>query len=567
MNGVVALAGLLAAAAGKKAAKPNFVFLHDESTDGRLYLPESTAVPIPNIRSLQARGVTFDNHYVNVPICCPSRGSMWSGRQPHNVPHMHNGIAIRGAWNNYEGVGIGSTRPGVNEDDLMGPHLASAGYTTQITGKTDWRSGGHSLTTMVDSWTIYARFPYSVPEQGGFHIWGDCGGNLSVLPGNTSAHEGDWKIVHQNTEWIGSTAHSSQPFFLYQGLNIVHPEYDTSEEYLKRIDQSAIKIPFWPPLETLHPCDFQTTLKKGCALPYPYQNTSEHKRSVIAGYYAMIAEYDDMVGEYITAIDKAGLTDSTIFVLSSDHGDMQMQHQQFYKMVAYEGSTHVPLVIAPGKNFPELKFRGRVRHLTSHIDMYPTFMALAGATPPAGLDGQSLVPFLTSGESPEHPTSILSQFHGENLVMSWYMVREGEMKATFWGTGKQHPPQIFNLTEDPDENHNLALDPDAGPLIAKMEALIMSKVDYPKVSMQVAEDNIAMAKWWTQNQSLWKCIVNGTCELPKKTANGVALNPEWGQLWQLGPAGYWMAWEEWINSPPKVVPCMAAMEYAWPPAQ
>jgi hypothetical protein len=40
-------------------------------------------------------------------------------------------------------------------------------------------------------------------------------------------------------------------------------------------------------LEELHPCDFQTTLKKGCALPYSYQNTSAHKRSIIAGYYAM----------------------------------------------------------------------------------------------------------------------------------------------------------------------------------------------------------------------------------------------------------------------------------------
>jgi len=43
---------------------------------------------------------------VNVPICCPSRASMWSGRQPHTVPHMHNDLAVRGAWNNYEGVSL-----------------------------------------------------------------------------------------------------------------------------------------------------------------------------------------------------------------------------------------------------------------------------------------------------------------------------------------------------------------------------------------------------------------------------------------------------------------------------
>lgn len=50
------------------------------------------------------------------------------------------------------------------------------------------------------------------------------------------------------------------------------------------------------------------------------------------------------------------------------------------------------------------------------------------------------------------------------------------MKATFWGTGKEHPPQIFNLTADPDENDNLALDPNAGPLIAQMEKLLLAQV-------------------------------------------------------------------------------------------
>ena len=46
--------------------------------------------------------------------------------------------------------------------------------------------------------------------------------------------------------------------------------------------------------------------------------------------------------------------------------------------MAYEGSSHVPLVIAPGKDFPSLAFRGRVRDLTSHVDMMPTFLGLAG---------------------------------------------------------------------------------------------------------------------------------------------------------------------------------------------
>jgi hypothetical protein len=63
-----------------------------------------------------------------------------------------------------------------------------------------------------------------------------------VLPGNQSAHKADWNVVRQNTEWVDSNGSISQPFFLYQGLNIVHPLYDTSQEYIDRIDQAAIKV-------------------------------------------------------------------------------------------------------------------------------------------------------------------------------------------------------------------------------------------------------------------------------------------------------------------------------------
>ncbi len=85
-NSLLAAAGAGTAAAGAASApaRPNFVFLHCESTDGRLYRPGSPA-PIPNIRALQARGVTFDANYANAPVCCPSRSSMLSGRYPHKV--------------------------------------------------------------------------------------------------------------------------------------------------------------------------------------------------------------------------------------------------------------------------------------------------------------------------------------------------------------------------------------------------------------------------------------------------------------------------------------------------
>jgi arylsulfatase A-like enzyme len=50
--------------------------------------------------------VQFDTHYVNAPVCCPSRASIWSGRQPHKINHTqvdNPALVVNGAWNNYEG--------------------------------------------------------------------------------------------------------------------------------------------------------------------------------------------------------------------------------------------------------------------------------------------------------------------------------------------------------------------------------------------------------------------------------------------------------------------------------
>ena len=50
-----------------------------------------------------------------------------------------------------------------------------------------------------------------------------------------------------------------------------------------------------------------------------------------------------MIGGYVQAVEDAGMIESTIIVCAADHGDMQMEHQQFYKMVAFEASTRVPV--------------------------------------------------------------------------------------------------------------------------------------------------------------------------------------------------------------------------------
>ena len=66
----------------------------------------------------------FDAHYVQAPVCCPSRSSLWAGRFPHKIPHKqvkNEGLLVRGVWNNYEGNPEGYS-------DLLGDVLDRHGY-------------------------------------------------------------------------------------------------------------------------------------------------------------------------------------------------------------------------------------------------------------------------------------------------------------------------------------------------------------------------------------------------------------------------------------------------------
>ena len=109
-------------------------------------------------------------------------------------------------------------------------------------------------------------------------------------------------------------------------------------------------------METLHPCDLQSSMLKGC-IPAGGNTSAAAKafydparrRRLRQIYLAMIAEYDAMVGSYVAAVERnAEVWENTIWILTSDHGDMQMEHQQFYKMTPYDASSSVPMVVFQG---------------------------------------------------------------------------------------------------------------------------------------------------------------------------------------------------------------------------
>eukprot|EP00054_Salpingoeca_dolichothecata_P015304 m.87886 g.87886 ORF g.87886 m.87886 type:complete len:295 (-) comp21428_c0_seq2:149-1033(-) len=282
----------------------------------------------------------------------------------------------------------------------------------------------------------------------------------------------------------------------------------------------------------MHPEDFASTMRKKMASSDCCSD--DYKLKIRTYYYAMIREYDAMVGVLLDAVRDAGVADDTYIILLSDHGDMQMVHRQFYKMVFQDLSSRVPLIISG----PGVRQDAAVQNLTSSLDIFPTLLDMAGVDLPPSLeiDGHSLMPFL-KGTKPvtERPNWVISQFHGDDIHLSWYLLRQGDWKYVTYGTGKEVPSRLYNMTADPLEMNDLASSkPD---IVAQMDALLRTILDYPSVSAQVESYN-------KDSFALWRASMSQEA-YQKAMENSMRYSPSF----DYNKTGSYAAIEQWLKTP------------------
>ncbi len=415
------LAGAPAPLGAAAAQRPNIILVQADSWDGRvLGLLGHPAMrrATPNIDRIAREGAAFRNAYCNHPICCPSRVNLWSGRYTHHVE----------SWNNYKGLSPG--------DRTFKTPLEEAGYRFATPqggfGKHDYLSGGHTIFNRVVDWTGPAniRLPqFRMPPP-------------KILEPGQELHTGDWTVVNRAKTFVREAAKDSRPFFLYVGLNLPHPAFTTSKEWLDKVDRNAVTIP--PQDDELHPVMDYQRISKG----WEHGFSDEMVRAVRAVYYAMCAEADAMVGAIKDEMDRAGLGGNTYFIFTSDHGENNMEHRQYYKMNMYESSVRAPLVVSGPGIRP-----GRILHnVVSLIDVFPTLLDMAGQPHPPDLDGESLMPLLR-GTTTRSRNWAHAMYSGCSSNTTMFMLRRGEWKYVEY---PGYPTQLFNLREDPDEVKNLA---------------------------------------------------------------------------------------------------------------
>lgn len=203
----------------------------------------------------------------------------------------------------------------------------------------------------------------------------------------------------------------------------------------------------------------------------PYHPPPEFQRQIPESpYHAEVARLDHAVGLIADEIQRLGMRERTLVVITSDHGEGNGDHgEESHSFFVYDSTIHVPLIFWGADVIPRGK---RVRSLVRLVDVAPTLLDLVGAPLPAGMQGVSLRPLL---RNPELDLALTG--YGESIEpastfgsSTLRFIREGR-----WKYIHKLEPELYDLATDPQELDNLA---DRQPeRLATLEARLRELID------------------------------------------------------------------------------------------
>jgi arylsulfatase A-like enzyme len=184
-------------------------------------------------------------------------------------------------------------------------------------------------------------------------------------------------------------------------------------------------------------------------------------------YLACVQSVDDNVGRVLDYLDRSGLRDNTVVIYTSDQGFFLGEHGMYDKRFMYEESLRMPFIV----RWPAGIKPGSVQKaIAINADLAPTFLDLAGLPVPPDMQGRSLVPLLKGDAPADWRTGMYYRYYhdpGHHNTAAHYGVRTQTHKLIhFW---KQDQWELYDLTKDPQEMHNLYNDPSQQPTVAALK--------------------------------------------------------------------------------------------------
>jgi arylsulfatase A-like enzyme/Flp pilus assembly protein TadD len=197
-------------------------------------------------------------------------------------------------------------------------------------------------------------------------------------------------------------------------------------------------------------------------------------------YDGEVAYVDLTLGKLFDYMKGTGLVDSTVIILTGDHGESLGQHgEETHGFFAYNSSIWIPLIISVPKTAP-----GRVDDYVSHIDIFPTVCDALGIKKPSALQGTSLLPALKGKKLPERPVYFESLY-------PYYSRGWAPQKGFILKKKKfiESPiPEIYDLNQDFDELRNLAQKKEVAQLTSQLNEIIRTLTPSDKIDASQQAD-------------------------------------------------------------------------------
>ena len=185
----------------------------------------------------------------------------------------------------------------------------------------------------------------------------------------------------------------------------------------------------------------------------------------------MLLAVDESLGTIVDAIDGLGELDNTVVVVASDHGYWYGEHGlSAERRLAYEEALRIPLMMRFPKRIPAGIRPGQ---MALSVDIAPTMLELAGASPRDNLHGMSLLPIL-EGEDPEWRSSFLVEYYSDTVFeridhMGYKAVRTNRYKYIRY-EDLENMDELYDLAGDPYELQNVIDDPRYSAVLGEMQA-------------------------------------------------------------------------------------------------
>lgn len=424
--------------AAGSSRRPNVLVLFaDDWRWNTLGCAGNPVVKTPNLDALAGRGVRFAQARVTTSVCWVSRASLFTG-QWMSRHRGSTGASFQTPW--------AETYPAL---------LRQAGYWTGHIGK--WHNG---------------PFPAQELDAGESY----AGTHYMKLPDGSSIHVTE-KNARDALRFFKDRP-KDRPFCLTLAFFATHAEDGHPKQYLYQPSSAGlyqdVTIPVPATADEAHfralPPFLATEKNEGRIRWHWRFDTPERYQQYMKSYYRLVTEVDAAIGRIADELRAEGALDNTLVVFMGDNGYFHGEHGLADKWYPYEEALRVPLIVVDPR-MPASRRGSTNEDFVLNVDVAPTILAAAGIPAPARMQGRDFAPLYLESPPPawrdeffyEHPIVT----NRDRIPSSEAVVRK-DVKYINWPDWGYE--ELFDLTKDPLEEHNLAGDPSEASRLAELRA-------------------------------------------------------------------------------------------------